>query len=283
MSKTNISQFKVLYPEKEKAYAFVNDDGRPFENVVVGITNPLPYYKINAPRGRAINIFEYILEGEGEVIVDGKRYTAKAGDVYILREGEPHIYCSKASNPWKKLWINYSSSYMLSFLDAYGIKSGVYHNCENTRALFEKAYECASSGDSYTDIGYGVVECLHEIIHTVAKQSNIASDEARDIKETLNRAVYERVGLDELAERIHMSKSNIIRVFKKKYGVTPYEYILSLKISNAKILLKDTNMTVKEIAEILCFSDERHFSTQFLKRVGVRPRQYRQNLIFYRK
>lgn len=46
MSKMNLSNFPLKYPEKEKAYAFVNEESRHFHNVVIGITNPMPYYEV---------------------------------------------------------------------------------------------------------------------------------------------------------------------------------------------------------------------------------------------
>ena len=89
--------------------------------------------------------------------------------------------------------------------------------------------------------------------------------------------MYEKLNLNVLAARLHLSKSNMIRLFKKSFGTTPYEYLLSLKISTAKLLLKNSKMTVKDISDRLKFSDEHYFSTLFLARVGMRPRDYRIN------
>ena len=69
----------------------------------------------------------------------------------------------------------------------------------------------------------------------------------------------------------------MIRIFKKIYGVTPYEYLIELRLQTAKILLKDTNLTIKEIADKLVFFDEHYFSSIFLKKVGVRPGVYRKS------
>ena len=91
----------------------------------------------------------------------------------------------------------------------------------------------------------------------------------------LSAAVYKKVELDSIASELHLSKSTIIRIFKKAYGTTPYEFLIDRKIEAAKTLLSSSCMLVKEISEKLCFTDEHYFSSLFLKRVGECPTDYR--------
>ena len=72
-----------------------------------------------------------------------------------------------------------------------------------------------------------------------------------------------------------MSKSNVIRIFKRDCGVTPYEYLLELKTATAKALIADTDLPISRIAEKLGMGDVHAFSAMFLKRAGVRPGEYR--------
>ena len=276
MSKIKISYGAVSYPDKEKAFAIVTEAGIPFVNATVGITNPSPDYQISRSKDTPVNVFEYVLDGEGELYLEGKWKRVSGGDIYILRQGEAHRYRSNPRDPWKKLWINYVADYISPLLDAYGIKSGVY-SAKDARTYFEQALEYASGGAPYTNVSYNIAQCVYNIINTVALESSSENSDRYRIREALNGSVYEKADLDVISERLHISKSNIIRIFKKSYGVTPYEYLVSLKIATAKILLKDTQMTIKEIAEKLCFSDEHYFSNVFLRRTGSRPREYRRS------
>lgn len=274
MSKSTLSSATVKWPGKEWAIAFLPHNATPFESALVGITNPFPDYQIIRGENSAITVFEYVLEGEGEVLLDGEWRSVKAGDTYILRRGEPQHYRSKASNPMKKIWINYVASFLLPLLDSYGVKSGIYRS-DSTAHHFTRLLELAESGEVSPDVNFSVAECVYQIIHAVSLSQRVHRDDEYRIREALAARVYEKLNLDELASSLHMSKSQIIRTFKRFYSSTPYEYFLELKMEAAKVLLRDTKMQVKEISEKLSICDEHYFSALFHTRVGVTPRQYR--------
>ncbi len=276
MSNFQKYDYILEYPEKEKALGFASENKTPFKSAVIGITYPVPEYHIQSDVRPCVG-FEYVVDGEGEIYVNGEWLTAGAGCVFILREGEKHNYRAKPENPWHKLWINYNAEYTGKFLDAYGITTGVYHAPE-ARQYFERAIELADAPESFIDLCYLIAECVHSIASSVS--AHTARGEGCDysrIRDALDLSVYKKCDLDAIAKTLHMSKSNMIRVFKKHYGVTPYDYLLDRKIETAKLLLNGTSLPVREIADKLCILDEHYFSSLFLKRAGVRPREYRKN------
>ena len=268
-----IAEYPVTYPIKEKAYAFVPHSRIPFESAALGITYPDPSYTINR-KSSGICLFEYVIDGEGEVFINGKWTRVGAGDFYIMPSGIDHIYRSLESNPWTKLWINYSSDYMASFLRSYGIEGGIFHS-ESVRGYFEELVALPKSDGLSQEIYFRIADRLHKIVRIAATLNNDAADDDYGMRRILSGYVHKKLNLDELAEELHMSKSNLIRIFKKKYKVTPYEYVISLRIETAKIFLRDTKLTIKEIADKLVFFDEHYFSSVFLKKVGLRPGAYR--------
>ena len=267
--------FNVKYPAKEKAYVFRPENGVPFDHAIVGVTFPLEDYCINrSAHDRIVNI-EYVVSGEGEILLDGKWQTATAGDIFILREGEPHHYRSKKSNPWHKIWINYCGEYALAMMGAYRVNSGIY-KAEDAIPIFEQVLELSSAAYASASTCYTLAEYVHKIIAAASMSgTKSAAGEEYRIRELLNASIYKKTNLSAVAQSLHMSKSNLIRIFKSRYGVTPYDYLIDAKLEAAKLLIVNSSLSIREISDMVCISDEHYFSTLFAKRVGMRPREYR--------
>ena len=81
--------------------------------------------------------------------------------------------------------------------------------------------------------------------------------------------------MQDVYDEIHLSKSQISREFKKYFNVTPYQYLLNRRITISQNLLTKTKLSVKEISDSLCFTDEYHFSSLFKKKNGMSPTAYK--------
>lgn len=267
---------EVLKPnqQREEARAFRDESGLPLRSVVIGVTYPFADYRISRGPEADINVVEYVAAGEGVLVIGGEKVHATAGDTYILCAGERHEYYADPVNPWKKFWINFRCDYIAEFFRAYGVRTGVYR--ADTHALFETALSLSRSGRPFGEICFTVADCIHRVIASAAVAARHGGGkDASGIREALASAVYEKCALDDIADEVHMSKSNMIRVFKRDYGITPYEFLLDQKIEAAKLLLKNSRMTVSDIAARVCVSDEHYFSALFLRKTGMRPGAYR--------
>ncbi len=81
--------------------------------------------------------------------------------------------------------------------------------------------------------------------------------------------------LDNLLLIAHMSRSNLMRVFRKATGQTPIEYLVRLRIQRAMEMLRNTDLAITEIAMEVGFNDSNYFTRQFRRVVGTTPRDFR--------
>lgn len=96
-----------------------------------------------------------------------------------------------------------------------------------------------------------------------------------DIAVYLQNNLTEEYTLDGLAERFFLSKSYMTRVFRTVTGFSVVEYVTFIRVRKAQSLLRETGLSVTEIAEQCGFSNITYFEKVFRTATGVSPGKYR--------
>ena len=89
------------------------------------------------------------------------------------------------------------------------------------------------------------------------------------------QSARDKFNVGELAGRLGLSEEQVIRLFHKKLGISPFQYFTQLKIEAASSFLVDTNLKVQEVADHFGFENPFHFSRIFKKCTGLSPLEYR--------
>ncbi|MGM0788787.1 MAG: helix-turn-helix domain-containing protein [Bacillota bacterium] len=85
----------------------------------------------------------------------------------------------------------------------------------------------------------------------------------------------QEISLDIIADRLHYNPNYLSNVFKKEYGENFVDYLMNYRLQMAQMWLKETDMTIKEIAEKLQYRNSQNFIRFFKKKVGKTPGDYR--------
>ena len=85
----------------------------------------------------------------------------------------------------------------------------------------------------------------------------------------------EPLDLQALADEAHVSPRHFSRSFRRVFGETPYQYLLSRRLERARHLLRTTEMPVGEICLEVGFASVGSFTTTFTRHVGVSPTTFR--------
>lgn len=99
-----------------------------------------------------------------------------------------------------------------------------------------------------------------------------------DAQEWLRQHCTEEISLDNLAKQLGLSPRTFSRRFKQAAGITAGNYLQSLRLNNAKELLRTSNLAVAEIATRSGYFDSSYFCLRFRKLMGQTPRAYRQSV-----
>lgn len=230
-------------------------------------------------------LLQYTISGRGEIEIKGKTYSLEKGDCFLVNVPGEHCYClPKSSNYLEILYIEFSKEAMAFFHNINYIKGNVIHIEEDSKFLKQmwKVYEAAlfdeiDSVYKCSNYAYGLImELLDYYNHSQKKLS--LNPKVSKSKEYIDNNYDKLIGLEEICEKVGVSKYYLCREFLKGIGLTPGNYLLKVRIqAAAKLLLFAKDMTVEEISQRVGFSCGNYFSKVFKKSLGVSPTEFRNN------
>lgn len=117
------------------------------------------------------------------------------------------------------------------------------------------------------------------ILPMVKSMKEKTNEQFRSLSEkiaTIVRSEYDQeLSLEFIGDRLHYNPSYLSNIFKKEYGTTFSEYLMSYRLEMAKKWLIETDLTIKEIAERLQYHNSQNFIRSFRKKEQVTPGAYR--------
>ena len=271
---------EMLFPGAEKIYHYVGSPQTQILDGLSGITFPAPEYEIIRKHSVSYSI-EYVFEGEGVIQENDKIYKVSAGDFFILHPNCYHHYFANPKNPWKKIFFTTDGdpTFIKTLLSLYHIDKIVLFKSLNSPLRLEEIFELFKSDkeDITQDLERLVCMLIVDLAHA-SKLNNNSLISLSTAKSFIDKRITTRIPVAEVADYVGLDYAYFSRAFKKKYGISPSQYILHKKIELSSQLLKETELPINAIASQLSFTDTTHFIKTFKSINGTTPTEYRKHI-----
>ena len=245
--------------------------------------------------------WEFVYVDKGEVICQSNGNTSKLsqGDIIFHSPNETHITVCNGKESSSIFSVIFDPLGDMSFFEDRLIKSpkrlnalfkNLISECE--RAFVISEYPLKKREDAFFGSERLALLYLEEFLLLLMRNENKkqtdgfihgsklkTDDIATKIAVYLEEKVFDEVSLGEIVKKFHFGKSYLCKEFKENFGVSIMNYHLSLKISEAKKLLRESDIPICEIAKNLGFENPEYFSRYFKKSTGHTPREFRATLI----
>ena len=97
----------------------------------------------------------------------------------------------------------------------------------------------------------------------------------RKAKQYIQSRYSEQITLEEVSDAVGLSPAYFSSLFKKTQGEGFARYLIGVRMEQAKLLLRETNLSTSEICRKVGYNDLKHFTHTFEKAAGVKPSMYR--------
>ena len=233
----------------------------------------------------------YIVGGKGQFLIEDQIYPVNTNHLVIINPNVTHTEVSLNAQPLEyivlgiegvELSITENSNGQFCILDH-------FESMDITSCLRNILREMELKQPGYKDVCQAFMEIL--IIRLMRStglslpsepQNSVGNHQCAAVRRYIDQHFKESLTLDQLAEEAHVNKFYLSHAFKKEYGVSPINYMISRRLEESKYLLAETDLSLSQISQLLGFSSLSYFSQVFHRTQGLTPMEYRQQNKIYR-
>ncbi len=221
----------------------------------------------------------YVRVGTGSYHHAGQDYPFVPGDIFITRPGEPHFETSE---------LGYGN-YFVFFKDFFSSQERSFYRFHDAASqpvlnLLHVLYSASMAGNSHY-LCSSVFESIHQFVRSLLPHT-AANPFVEALKEEIEQNYRDPNYRLASSKQSPFSSDHLRRLFFSQFGVTPLQYLISLRINRAKLLINErsqTSRSLKEIAFLCGYSDYYYFSRQFKQQTGFSPLEWSRLSPYYYK
>ena len=256
-----------------------------YTNLVPTDIYPIQYGEEQCPKNHRLGcirnnyIIHYVYNGKGTFEIFDKVYTIEKGSLFLIPPNESTIYTSDSNEPWLYRWVEFNGSMAKQLLQNAGLSP---HNpviSDNETGDIGRTLKNIIDGGDMTFTQ--TMPLFWDFIYSLAKQGSDNENEHTS-EEYIHKAeafiknnIHKGVSVNSAADYVGIDRSYLCRLFCEYKGISPKEYIHTLKMNMAVQYLKNPNISVTEAALSLGYSDCHVFSKVFKKHYGCSPSDWR--------
>ena len=228
----------------------------------------------------------YIIGGKGQFFINDQLYPVNTNHLVIINPNVIHTEVSLNAQPLEyivlgvdgiELSISGTSNGQFCILDH-------FESLDMASCLRNILREMEMKQPGYEDVCQAFMEIL--IIRLMrstglslpSETSAVSTNrQCAAVRRYIDLHFKEALTLEQLAEEGHMNKFYLSHAFKREYGVSPINYMISRRIEESKYLLAETDLSMSQIAQLLGFSSLSYFSQVFHRTQNISPKEYRQS------
>lgn len=255
---------------------FSNDNVSPLKINSMGFSGDKTVTRFGAAR-RNSYIIHYVTKGKG--YYNGSLVTEGQG--FLIYPGQLEEYHADISDPWEFLWIISSDDAVKDIFVRYNANPDtLVFDYDSIPTVKNIANKIISKNNHILD-SLEILEMFLHIFNSHACKKMSAENKLNSeiyldfCLNYIESNLYKKISINELTTLLGVSQPYLYKIFNNKFNMSAKQYIIWYKIDYAKKLLRETDMTITQIANSVGYSDILTFSRMFSLKEKISPQKYR--------
>lgn len=228
----------------------------------------------------------FIVSGRGQFLIQNQVFPVGVNNLVIINPNVAHTEDSLNAQPLEYIVLGIEGIELATTENSNGQFCILDHleSVEFSSCLRNILREMELKNTGYEDICQAYMEILIiRLMRTTSlsvqsgPQTVSGNRQCAFVRRYIDLHFKESLTLEQLSGEAHMNKYYLSHAFKREYGVSPINYMISRRIEESKYLLAETDLSLSHIAQLLGFSSLSYFSQVFRRTQDISPMEYRQS------
>ncbi len=211
------------------------------------------------PTSRNYTLIHYVVSGKGRIIKKSGTYEISAGQAFLIRPGEISTYTADVDDPWYYHWIAFDGALSEKFTQ-------LDHVISFPNGLTQEMLD--TQGKDLQE--YRIAALLFKMYIQLFEGKKPRHHYVRRVQDHIRAVYMYPLRVEEIADKINLDRRYLSRIFKEKTGQTIQEYLIQVRMEEAKRLLAQ-GFSVEESAQMCGYEDTCNFSKMFKRKMGISP------------
>ncbi len=231
----------------------------------------------------------HITEGEGIYKIENLTYDVKKGKTFLVRSDEQHCIPTVTGEKLSSVNLHITPYYLWSIcsdyvepavLNSIMSKTAICHEICGVEKYFKELEKMLYSRGNDSKIRRIVLMLVMEICDNIKADTKV--EKPLVYLENIQKSVLyiekhfsEEIKIENLTSVSNLSRSTFSAEFKKYTGMSAIDYVIIRRLEQAMFLLKNTELSISEVAGECGFTNLSNFNRQFKKMTKLTPGEYR--------
>jgi AraC-like DNA-binding protein len=229
-------------------------------------------------------IINIVKSGNGSLETRGKFYNLTKNDAFITYPNELSILTADSKDPWELCFFAFNGKAAVDLLQRTIFKDDVITVPLKDNSLSNDILDATDFMNNHSYSEFLTFKYLFKFLthfdsHTsfpIKQAENREQKYVAEIKKYIQANYIESIKVADIADKLSINRSHLYRIFKNEIGMGVEDYIVSIRINHAKVLLKSTEFPVTTVAHRVGYKNYTTFFKRFKQTVGITPLEYRQ-------
>lgn len=222
------------------------------------------------PTVRSFYLMHYVLSGRGIFSAHGTDFSLRKGQMFIIHPQELTFYKAGSQDPWQYIWIGFEADITMPAALQKSVLS--MPELRSTFLRLKDAQRLSAGREQFLcSVLWEILCALQQTDHRLAQARTDYAMQAMTFLETHYMA---KISIADMADQMNLDRSYLCRLFRKRVGCSPQQYLTELRLQKAMLLMSEEHCSLSDAAFYVGYSDVASFSRAFRQKYGMPPGRY---------